>query len=130
MKRINTQLYPLGLAAIALSLAGCTGLRSAADAPPTPAALQALEQVQTDYQAGRYGDVIKYVARSDDLATAPASVRVPALKLQAFSYCVSKYVPLCEDTFARILAIDPSFELSPSEAGHPVWGAAFKRVKN
>jgi hypothetical protein len=129
LKRINIQLFPLGMLVLSCGLAACTGPRTAAELPPTPAAQQALEMVQANYQAGRYGEVIRYVAKSDDLATAPASVKIPALKLQAFSYCVSNYPQLCQDAFARILAIDPSFELTPAEIGHPVWGPAYKRAK-
>ncbi|KAK81861.1 hypothetical protein L499_A3046 [Bordetella holmesii CDC-H635-BH] len=109
-------------------LAACSGLRTA-DRPPSAAALQALEDVQTEYRAGHYGQVIRSVARSDELDTAPSTVKVPALKLLAFSYCVSGYIPLCEDAFRRILAIDPDFELKPAEIGHPVWGPAYQRAK-
>ncbi|OZI77002.1 TssQ family T6SS-associated lipoprotein [Bordetella genomosp. 12] len=129
MKRIKTQLYPLGMLALLLGLSACSSLRTATERPPTVAALGALEEVQTAYQAGRYGEVILYVARSDDLDQAPASVKIPALKLQAFSYCVSNYLQLCEDAFARILAIDPGFELKPAEIGHPIWGPAYQRAK-
>ncbi len=114
---------------LSCGLAACTGPKIAAELPPTPAAQQALERVQTDYRAGRYGDVIRYVAKSDDLASAPTSVEIPALKLQAFSYCVSNYPQLCQDAFARILDLDPGFKLTPAEIGHPIWGPAYKRAK-
>jgi hypothetical protein len=42
---------------------------------------------------------------------------------------VSKYPRLCEDSFARILALDPAFELAPNEAGHPVWGPVFRHAQ-
>jgi hypothetical protein len=98
-------------------------------APPTQAAIDTLAQVRQRYLAGAYGDVIRTVATSEPLATAPIDMRVEALKLQAFSYCVTGYRVLCEDDFKRILVLDPKFGLSPAEIGHPVWGPAFQRAK-
>ncbi|CAB3942533.1 hypothetical protein LMG6001_00385 [Achromobacter insolitus] len=117
----------LGLLAL---LAGCAGITSKQpEAPPTAEALDQLQQVRDKYSAGRYGEVIRGVATSDALATSSKAVRIEAYKLQAFSYCVSKYPQLCEDSFARILALDPTFELAPNEAGHPVWGPVFQRAR-
>jgi hypothetical protein len=116
---------------LAAALAACSTNRSQpeAAAPPTQAAIDGLAQVRDRYQAGTYGDVIRTVATSDALATAPVDMRIEALKLQAFSYCVTGYRVLCEDDFKRILGLDPKFELSPAEVGHPVWGPAFQRAK-
>lgn len=112
-------------------LAGCAGLpASAPDHAPTPQALEQLQQVRDQYSAGHYGEVIRGVARSDELAASSKAVRIEAYKLQAFSYCVSRYAQLCEDSFSRILQIDPNFELAPNEAGHPVWGPVFQRAKS
>ncbi|WZB67127.1 TssQ family T6SS-associated lipoprotein [Achromobacter xylosoxidans] len=111
-------------------LAGCAGLPSAPDRAPTPQALEQLQQVRDQYSAGHYGEVIRGVARSDELAASSKAVRIEAYKLQAFSYCVSRYAQLCEDSFSRILQIDPNFELAPNEAGHPVWGPVFQRAKS
>jgi hypothetical protein len=120
----------LAVLTVAAALAACTTPHAPVPpAPPTQAALDSLAQVREDYLAGRYGDVIRMVARSDVLATAPPSVRVEAFKLQAFSYCVTGYRVLCEDDFARILQVDPTFNLAPAEIGHPIWGPAFQRAK-
>ena len=86
--------------------------------------------MRDQYSAGHYGEVIRGVARSDELAASSKAVRIEAYKLQAFSYCVSRYAQLCEDSFSRILQIDPNFELAPNEAGHPVWGPVFQRAKS
>ncbi len=112
-------------------LAGCTiPKQNAPEAPPTQEALAQLQSVQEKYGSGQYGEVIRSVATSDEIAAAPTSVRIPAYKLQAFSYCISKYTQLCEESFARILRLDPAFELAPNEAGHPIWGPAFQRAKS
>lgn len=114
----------------AMVLAGCVGTSSLKpESPATPEALTQLQQVRDTYGAGRYGEVIRTVATSDTLASSTKAVRIEAYKLQAFSYCVSRYAQLCEDSFVRILTLDPSFELAANEAGHPSWGPAFQRAR-
>ncbi|SSW74031.1 TssQ family T6SS-associated lipoprotein [Achromobacter veterisilvae] len=118
------------LLGLSVLLAGCAGVTSPQpEGPPTAQALDQLQQVRDQYRAGRYGEVIRSVATSDALATSTKAVRIEAYKLQAFSYCVSQYPQLCEDSFSRILALDPAFVLAPNEAGHPVWGPAFQRAR-
>lgn len=51
-----------------------------------------------------------------------------AHKTLAFVYCSSQRTKLCEAAFRSARAADPAFELSKSEAGHPVWGPVWKRV--
>ena len=119
------------LLGLSFALAGCSGLPvTQPDHPPTAEALEQLQQVRDQYSAGHYGEVIRRVAKSDELAGSSKAVRIEAYKLQAFSYCVSKYPQLCEDSFSRILQLDPAFELAPNEAGHPVWGPVFQRAKS
>jgi hypothetical protein len=38
-------------------------------------------------------------------------------------------VPQCRDEFRKALDLDPSFDLRENEAGHPIWGPAFRSVK-
>ena len=99
------------------------------EAPPTPAQTEALEQVRADYAAGRYGDVVRGVARSGTLADAPRTTRIEAMKLLAFSYCLTRHPALCEDQFRRILALDPTFTLKGTEQGHPQWQPAFDAAR-
>jgi hypothetical protein len=96
---------------------------------PTQAALDQLQQVRDSYTAGKYGEVIRFVATSNELAGSTSDVVIESLKLQAFSYCISNYQQLCQDDFTRILVIDSSFDLSPAEQGHPKWGPAFRAAK-
>lgn len=118
---------PVSLCTLAL-LSGCAGI-NLPEAPPSPAAQDALAQVQEHYSAGQYGAVIRTVATSDAIQSAPNSLRLEAYKLQAFSYCVRDYPQLCEETFMRVLQIDPDFTLAPAEAGHPQWGPVFDTAK-
>ncbi|KOF53763.1 MULTISPECIES: TssQ family T6SS-associated lipoprotein [unclassified Achromobacter] len=124
LRTLNTAL------GISVLLSGCAALSPlTAEPPPTAEAVAELQQVRDDYAAGRYGAVIRGVATSDALATAPKAVRIEAYKLQAFSYCVTRYAQLCQDSFARILQLDPGFQLAPNEAGHPIWGPVFRRAR-
>ena len=55
--------------------------------------------------------------------------QVKAHKYLAFIHCVSGRERRCRDEFRAALKIDPSFELAANEAGHPIWGPAFRSVK-
>jgi hypothetical protein len=118
-------------ALLTVTLAACVHQPVSAPEPPPPtqAALDQMQNVRKAYDQGQYGDVIRMVAVSQDLAAAPADLQVESLKLQAFSYCVMKYRQLCEDSFVRILQIQPTFDLSAAERGQPQWGPAFREVK-
>ncbi|OZI15900.1 hypothetical protein CAL18_18190 [Bordetella genomosp. 7] len=123
----NRVVLPALLCVVAL-LAGCAGM-GASEGPASPAAESAMNHVREQYAAGQYGGVIRTVAVSGDIATAPKSLRIEAYKLQAFSYCVRDFAQLCEDTFVRILQLDPGFTLAPNEAGHPQWGPVFQAAQ-
>ncbi|APX77780.1 hypothetical protein LMG6001_00466 [Achromobacter insolitus] len=114
---------------VRMCLMSTLALLAACASTPSPQAVEALQQVRDEYAASRFGAVVRTVATSDALATAPTAVRVEALKLQAFSYCVTNYRQLCEDSFVRILQLQPSFQLAPNEAGHPQWGPAFQAAQ-
>ncbi len=51
-----------------------------------------------------------------------------AYKLVAFITCTSDRMPQCEAAFRAARGADPAFALSRSEAGHPVWGPAYRRA--
>ncbi|MEP7330439.1 MAG: TssQ family T6SS-associated lipoprotein, partial [Betaproteobacteria bacterium] len=55
--------------------------------------------------------------------------KASAHKHLAFINCVSKRPNGCRDEFRKAFAADPAFDLTPAEAGHPIWGPAFRSVK-
>lgn len=57
------------------------------------------------------------------------SDQVIAHKHLAFIACAGGQLDLCKTHFRKAFAIDPGFALSRTEAGHPVWGKAFRDVK-
>jgi len=81
------------------------------------------------YEDGSYNDAAKQIqtALSQGLSTPD---RVKAHKYLAFIDCVTDRMSACRDEFRKALAIDPSLELAPAEAGHPIWGPVFRSVKS
>lgn len=75
-----------------------------------------LPQAQTDFEN----------ALSAGLAQAD---QITAHKYLAFIHCVSKRERQCRAHFRSALEIDPTFDLQPAEAGHPMWGPVFRSVK-
>jgi Tfp pilus assembly protein PilF len=59
----------------------------------------------------------------------PTADRIVAHKYLAFVACATGKRDACEWHFRQNLALDPSFTLSAAEAGHPVWGPIFKKLK-
>jgi hypothetical protein len=130
---------PLLIAAASL-LAGCADFPNPFDSTPArshPRAANvagsggqaALRDGIRLYNEGEYNSAIKRLA-AQDISNAPVSTRVTALKYTAFSYCVTSRPSQCEHAFERAIRLDPSFELTPGERGHPLWGPVFARAKN
>lgn len=81
------------------------------------------------YEEGDYNDSLKALNAALETGLAKKSDRVLAYKYSAFIHCISGRDRQCRDAFRRALEIEPAFDLKPAEAGHPIWGAAFRSVK-
>ncbi|GAB4117217.1 MAG: TssQ family T6SS-associated lipoprotein [Sideroxydans sp.] len=55
--------------------------------------------------------------------------RMLANKYMAFMHCISGEQKLCLEHFIEVLTLNPDFELTDAEAGHPLWGPVFKNAK-
>ncbi|MCC6609215.1 MAG: TssQ family T6SS-associated lipoprotein [Burkholderiales bacterium] len=55
--------------------------------------------------------------------------KVAAHKYLAFIHCASGRPQQCRSEFRQAFALDPDFELSRAEAGHPVWGPIYQAVR-
>jgi len=55
--------------------------------------------------------------------------QVEAHKYLAFIECSLSRNSQCRDEFRKALSLDPAFDLTPAEAGHPLWGPIFRSVK-
>ena len=80
------------------------------------------------YNKGAYNDAIKRLAVPEVAAGAKAT-QLQALKYTAFSYCVTSRQTLCRQSFEKAFKLDSSFDLTPGEHGHPLWGPVFARAK-
>jgi DNA mismatch repair ATPase MutL len=101
---------------------------------PTPeTAASKAEQLLTEgtelYEKGDYKGAIRKLQASRDGSDDTSTTKQNSLRLLAFSYCVTSQRALCKAQFTSLLKLNPSFELSRAEAGHPLWGPVFKEAK-
>ena len=81
------------------------------------------------YEDGRYNEALTSLqgAVSGGLSN---DDQVTANKYMAFISCALKRERQCRAYFSRALELNPSFDLEPAEAGHPIWGPVFRNVKS
>lgn len=81
------------------------------------------------YEAGNY--VTASNAFESVLSTTSASraQKVRAYKYMAFISCISSKEKSCRENFHNIFEINPDFNLSAAEVGHPTWGPIFQSEK-
>lgn len=109
--------------------------KAQAAAPPAPPqrtlspAEQELEKGIKNYEEGQYKVATKDLQTALSLGLNPGSEQAKAHKFLAFINCVSGRPNGCRDEFRKAFVADPSFDLTPAEAGHPMWGPAFRSVK-
>ncbi|MHB8666665.1 MAG: TssQ family T6SS-associated lipoprotein [Burkholderiales bacterium] len=124
-------LCKLLLVALALAaLGGCAGT-------PIPNPFKGMLQSKGEpglaagiqnYENGNYDEAAKGLQNALDLGL-DRSDQVKAHKYLAFIHCASGREKQCRDEFKKALDLDPSLELKPAEAGHPIWGPVFRSVK-
>ena len=132
----------VGQVAILLLLSGllvACALPPTAPKGPTPeeiARQQRVERAQNNlnegirlYEAGSYEDSLKNLLIALDSGVLTPTQQLNARKHLAFIQCVNNRELICKEEFEKAIALDPNFELSPAEAGHPTWGPIFRLVK-
>ncbi|WP_223264603.1 TssQ family T6SS-associated lipoprotein [Sulfuriferula plumbiphila] len=82
-----------------------------------------------NYENGHYQMAAKYLQNALNNGLTFKSDQVTAHKYLAFIDCVSEREKQCREQFKRALEINPGFELSAAEAGHPIWGPVFRKVQ-
>lgn len=98
-------------------------------APAPPAAEALLAEALRAYEDGRYPAAQRQLRDALEEGLRNRADRVTAHKHLAFIYCATRQEVLCRDAFRRAMEIDPKFQLTPPEAGHPLWGPVFKSLK-
>ena len=82
-----------------------------------------------NYEDGNYKAAAKSLQSALDSGLAFDSDAARAHKYLAFIHCLSSREKQCRDEFRKALEKDNKFDLEPAEAGHPIWGPAFRAVK-
>jgi len=100
------------------------GLTDIAERPAEKALLSGIRL----YDDGQYAEAEKQLNAALKLNLTSPKDRAAAHKYLAFIYCTSNRHALCEASFRAAVQADPTFALSKSEAGHPLWGPVYKRV--
>ncbi len=107
----------------------------AVEAPPPPAppavrkAGQDLNSGIRSYEDGNYNAAAGYFQNALGEGQLTLGEQVTAHKFLAFIYCVSGEKLACRGEFKKVLTLNPKFELSAGEAGHPMWGPVFREVQ-
>lgn len=82
------------------------------------------------YEDGDYRNSSRLVQSALSAGLLLNSDKVAAHKYLAFMHCAQSREKACRDEFRKALTLDPTFELSPAEAGHPSWGPVFQSLKS
>lgn len=104
-------------------------------APPAPVepilspAEQELQKGIKNYEDGEYKIATKELQTALTLGLPAKGDQAKAHKYLAFINCVSGRPNGCRDEFRKAFVSDPNFDLTPAEAGHPMWGPVFRSVK-
>ncbi|HET7774654.1 MAG TPA: TssQ family T6SS-associated lipoprotein [Burkholderiaceae bacterium] len=103
--------------------------------PPTPeqerraALTKIVDEAVAAYDRGDFRGALARLNGAPDLQRADTDIQVRALKYMAFSNCAQGQRAPCRAAFERALTLDASFDLTPAEQGHPIWGPEFKAAK-
>lgn len=82
------------------------------------------------YEDGDYKNSARLLQSALAAGLFMGSDKVAAHKYLAFLHCAQSREKSCRDEFRKALELDPEFELSPAESGHPSWGPVFKTLKS
>jgi Tfp pilus assembly protein PilF len=80
------------------------------------------------YDEGSYVDAARYLQGAIDLDLNDTEAE-RAHKYLAFIHCASRRERACREEFRKALTINPNFQLTAAEAGHPAWGPVFASLK-
>ncbi len=126
MKPFHTAL----LAAMILTQSACallspTSLIDMINQPGEKALLAGLRA----YEDALYPESEKQLKLALEAGLASPKDQAAAHKHLAFIYCSSTRIKDCEAAFQSARQADPTFALSKPEAGHPLWGPIYQRLR-
>jgi Tfp pilus assembly protein PilF len=101
-----------------------TGLAELLERPGERALMEGIRS----YDDGQYAAAEAALRKALAAGLASARDRAGAHKLLAFITCTSERQAECEAEFRAARTADPAFQLSRSEAGHPLWGPVYRKL--
>ena len=126
----------------AIAMAALAGCAQMGTSPEQPGAVPQFTEAQLrqkaqeslalglrQYQQGEYDNALKNLLASLYYGLPTKGEQSTALKHRAFIHCISGRKQQCADEFRKALEIDPAFDLTPAEAGHPIWGPVYRSVR-
>lgn len=81
------------------------------------------------YEAGSYEASMKNLLVALDSGVLTVPQQLVARKHMAFIQCLNNRELICKEEFEKAFLLDPKFDLTPAEAGHPTWGPIFRLVR-
>lgn len=137
--RLQVDAARLGiLLLLAILMAGCAVLPPVVSGPDpeviakqqrTDRAKASLLEGLKSYEAGSYEESQKKLLIAMDSGVLTVPEQLNARKHLAFIQCVNNRETICREEFEKAFALDPGFELSPAEVGHPTWGPIYRLVR-
>lgn len=82
------------------------------------------------YEDGEYGSSAVLLQNALSAGLLLNFDKVAAHKYLAFIHCAQAREKSCRNEFRKALELNPKFELTPAESGHPLWGPVFKSLKH
>jgi hypothetical protein len=96
---------------------------------PLGKAEQMLADGMVKYDSGEFEAAEKLFDAAAKEGLKDKSDQIRALKQAAFSLCLQGKQAPCRAEFIKIYDLDPNFDLTPAEAGHPSWSRTFAAAK-
>ena len=96
---------------------------------PLGKAEQSLQDGLIKYDSGDYDSALKLLEQSLKEGLKDKADQVRAMKFVAFSHCLKERYATCKTAFIKIYEVNPEFDLTPAEAGHPSWTKTFAAAK-
>jgi Tfp pilus assembly protein PilF len=117
-----------------LLLAGCGTILSCDDGRDvvwfTSSTEHMLNNGIRNFEDGNYSEAMKILQDVVDNQDTSKEIKVESYKYLAFIHCISDREKMCRESFKKALELNPDFNLTPAEAGHPVWGSVFSNMKS
>ena len=133
--------YPIRLAAALTLISLIVGCAVPPQRPASPTLEEIAKQQRADraqanlndglkkYDSGNYDEAINNFLFALDSGQLTVPDQLTARKHMAFIHCLSGREANCKEEFEKVITLDPKFDLSPAEAGHPIWGPIYRLTR-